>query len=267
MHAEPDIAARLDVALALGREVGDATLRYFQRHDLAVELKGDGSPVTEADKLAESIIRKRVAIEFPRDGVLGEEEGEKPGTSGYRWIIDPIDGTRPFTRGIPTFGNLIGVEQRAGDTARIVAGVAGFPALHELFWGAENAGAWWQSVRTDPIRLRVSRQRVMAEAVIDSLSPQSFMKAERWAAYERLARETRRLRSWSDAYSFALVSAGRIDGAVDFGAKIWDVAPFGIIMKEAGGAITCWRGSDSLTTGTYIASNGALQKSLLEIVA
>lgn len=263
----PDVARRLDLALALGREVGETSLRYFQRHDLAVELKGDGSPVTEADKLAESIIRRRLAREFPDDAILGEEEGELPGRSGFRWIIDPIDGTRPFTRGIPTFGNLIGIEFVATEKPRVVAGVANFPALHELFWGAEGAGAWWQSPRTDPVRLRVSRQRALAEAVVDSLSPQSFLKAERWRTFEHLSRSTRRLRSWSDAYSFALVAAGRIEGAVDFGAKIWDVSPFGIIVKEAGGRITCWHGTDSLTTGTYVASNAILHDELLGIVA
>lgn len=265
-----DISRRLDIALAAGREAGEATLRYFQRHGLAIEFKGDGSPVTEADKLAEKIIRRHIAAAFPADAILGEEEGETPGRSGYRWILDPIDGTRPFSRGIPTFGNLIAVERapaHASACAPMVVGVAHFPALYELHWGALGLGAWWQTPRAGPQRMRVSPVSSLADAVVDTLSHQSWAKSERMDAFERLAQATRRLRSWSDAYSLALVATGRVEAGVDFGAKIWDVAPFGIILPEAGGRMSCFSGSDSLTTGTYIASNGPLHAPLLGILA
>ncbi len=266
----PDISRRLDVALAAAREAGEATLRYFQRRDLWVEFKGDGSPVTEADRLAEKLIRRHIGAAFPGDGILGEEEGETPGRTGYRWVLDPIDGTRPFSRGIPTFGNLIAVERAApsaGACAPIVVGVAHFPALHELLWGALGQGAWWQTPRLEPARMKVSPVHELSEAVVDTLSPQSWAKADRTATFERLAASTRRLRSWSDAYSLALVATGRVEAGVDFGAKIWDVAPFGIILPEAGGRMTCFAGTDSLTTGTYIASNRALHDALLDILA
>lgn len=269
MHDTSQISARLDAAVAIAREVGDLTLSYFQRPSLQIEMKTDGSPVTEADKLAEATIRKHVARLFPDDGVLGEEEGETRGTSGYRWILDPIDGTRPFSRGIPTFGNLIAVEREAeaGDTTslpEIVVGVAGFPAMHELLWAGSGLGAFWQTPRTGERAIRVGRVATLEEAVIDSLSPQSWERQGWSAGYERLWRSTRRVRSWSDAYSFALVASGRVDAAVDFGAKIWDVAPFAVMMKEAGGEMTCFRGSPCMTTGTYIAANAMLHAELLK---
>jgi histidinol phosphatase-like enzyme (inositol monophosphatase family) len=264
------VAERLEAALAIAREVGDVTLSYFQKPSLHIEMKDDGSPVTEADKLAEAMIRKHVARLFPGDGVLGEEEGETRGTSGYRWILDPIDGTRPFTRGIPTFGNLIAVEREveAGDTTslpEIVVGVAGFPAMHEMLWAGDGLGAWWETPRIAAQPMRVTRLASLDDAVVDSLSPQTWEKYGWGAAYDRLWRSTRRVRSWSDSYSFALVATGRVDAAVDFGAKIWDVAPFAVMMKEAGGVMSCFRGSPCLTTGTYIAGNGVLHAELMRI--
>ena len=109
-HA-PDIAARLEVALAAAREAGDITLRFFRRDDLEVERKGDDTPVTAADRLAEQHLRSRIAAAFPHDAVLGEEFPEQPGTSGFRWILDPIDGTKSFIHGVPLYGTLVGIEQ------------------------------------------------------------------------------------------------------------------------------------------------------------
>lgn len=263
------VQARLELALDLAHEVGDITLDFFQKPATAVEMKSDGTPVTEADRLAESIIRARVADRFPEDGVLGEEEGETKGASGYRWILDPIDGTRPFSRGIPTFGNLIAVEREArpgeaDSLPEIVVGVAGFPALQELLWAGDGLGAWWRTPRTETLCMRVARPQVLSEAVVDTLSPQSWEKHGWGAAYEKLWRSTRRVRSWSDAYSFALVATGRVDAAVDFGAKLWDVAPFAVMMKEAGGMMSCFRGTPCLTTGTYVAANVELHRELMK---
>lgn len=268
---DQEVRARLDAALAIAREVGELTLSYFQNPSLQIEMKSDGSPVTEADKLAEATIRAHVAKLFPSDGVLGEEEGETRGTSGYRWILDPIDGTRPFTRGIPTFGNLIAIEREVapGDTTslpEIVVGVSGFPAMQEMLWAGEACGAWWETPRMAPQAMRVARVNALEEAVIDTLSPQTWEKYGWTASFEKLWRGTRRVRSWSDSYSFALVASGRVDAAVDFGAKIWDVAPFAVMMAEAGGVMSCFRGSPCLTTGTYIAGNAPLHETLMGIV-
>lgn len=271
MRTPGEVSQRLELAIAIAREVGEVTLGFFQKPSLAIEFKSDGSPVTEADKLVESIIRSRIAQQFPGDGVLGEEEGEARGTSGYRWILDPIDGTRPFSRGIPTFSNLIAVEREVpeGDTIslpEIVVGVAGFPAMQEMLWAGDGLGGWWQTPRTGAMPMKLATVRTLEEAVIDTLSPQLWEKHGWGQSFERLWRASRRVRSWSDSYSLALVATGRVDAAVDFGAKIWDVAPFAVMMKEAGGLMSCFRGTPCLTAGTYIAGNAELHESLMGLV-
>src|SRR5487761_451355 len=119
---------RLELARAAAREAGAITLEYFRQNNYAVELKRDRSPVTVADRRAEEHLRRRIAAEFPADGILGEELGEQPGTSGYRWILDPIDGTKSFISGVPLYGTLIGVEFEG----RSVVGVIRMPALDEM---------------------------------------------------------------------------------------------------------------------------------------
>src|SRR5262245_27860581 len=136
-----EISDRLELARAAAEEAGRATLRWFRHADLCADLKGDGSPVTRADREAEELVRKRIAAGFPNDGIIGEEFGESPGTSGFKWVLDPIDGTKAFVRGIPTFSNLVAVVREG----RSVVGVANFPALNELVYAAAGGGAWWMT--------------------------------------------------------------------------------------------------------------------------
>ena len=143
---------RLDVALAAAREAGRLTLEYFLRAGLAVELKADDSPVTVADREAEQALRARISSEFPDDAILGEEFPERPGSSGYRWILDPIDGTKSFIHGVPLYGTLIGVE-RAG---RSVVGVIQLPALDQCVYAAAGQGAWHVAGGGPPQPARVS---------------------------------------------------------------------------------------------------------------
>ena len=141
MNPEPTVAEltdRLDFALQAARDASALILRYYQNADLAVELKSDESPVTAADRGAEELLRELIADAFPDDAVLGEEFGEQAGTSGYRWILDPVDGTKSFVHGVPLFGTLIGLE--FGDEC--VAGVCRLPALGEVVYAARGSGAW-----------------------------------------------------------------------------------------------------------------------------
>src|SRR5262245_22109763 len=133
---QDEIAKRLQLAIDTAREAGQLTLQYFQRGDLAVDLKHDATPVTIADREAEKLLRERIAAACPDDGILGEELGEKPGTSGYRWILDPIDGTKSFIHGVPLYAVLVGVERAAGGRPQTVGsqpfiGVIQLPALNE----------------------------------------------------------------------------------------------------------------------------------------
>ena len=149
-----DVTSRLSVARELALEAGKLTLKYFRQDDLRVDLKKDASPVTIADREAEELIRKRVAAEFPQDGILGEEFGEQPGTSGWRWIIDPIDGTKSFIHGVPLYGVLIGVE--LNEQSQI--GVIHLPALDETVYAATGQGAWHVRGGASPRPARVSQK-------------------------------------------------------------------------------------------------------------
>src|SRR4051812_30386348 len=147
-----DVKDRLDFAVDVAREAGTLILRYYQNADLAVELKGDETPVTAADRGAEELIRQRIAKMFPGDGVLGEEFGETASSNGYRWILDPVDGTKSFVHGVPLFGTLIGIEHNG----EMVAGVCRFPALDEVVYAGQGGGTWWQVGTNEPRRTHVT---------------------------------------------------------------------------------------------------------------
>lgn len=242
-------------------EAGRGTLRWFRNVDLTADLKGDGSPVTRADREAEELIRRRIGEAFPTDGVIGEEFGTSAGTSGFTWVLDPIDGTKAFVRGIPTFGNLVAVLR--GE--RTVIGVANFPALDEIVSAAEGSGAHWKTGREGTRPARVSLTPDLGQAVIEVASPSVFLREGTWSKYEELARRGAKLRGWNDAYGFALVATGRVDAAVDAGIKVWDIAPFEAILREAGGVMTDWRGRETLETDRVVMANSTLANQLVGI--
>src|SRR6185369_14269244 len=152
MTSIADLQARLDLAVAIAREAGRHTLRYFRSDDLRVELKADDSPVTVADREAEKLLRERIAAAFPNDGILGEELGETAGTSGCRWILDPIDGTRAFVYGVPLYGTLVAMER----DDESVLGVIYVAALEECVYAAVGHGAWYQRGDESPRPTHVS---------------------------------------------------------------------------------------------------------------
>ena len=156
-----DLADRLELALDGARRAGALTLDYFERRDFAVERKADATPVTIADREAEQLLRATFAEHFPADGVLGEEFGERPGTSGFRWIVDPIDGTKAFVSGVPMYGTLIGLEHEG----RSLLGVIHLPALDETVWGLAGAGAWYRRGTAAERPARVSNCASLAESV------------------------------------------------------------------------------------------------------
>jgi len=246
MPTDP-IRDRLSLAIAAAQEAGDMTLRWYQNPALHVDDKPDGSPVTPADKEAEKIIRAAITRQFPADAIVGEEQGDTPSSSTtpqFRFIIDPIDGTRSFAKGMPTYGVLIGVQQLNLPQPRIVAGVAHFPALRETIWASSRAGCWWRTATGETRRAEVSEPSSPSAAHVQTTSPQSYRKHQREAAIAPLAAATGRFHGWNDAFSFALVATGRAHGVVGFGFSIWDVAPFAIAIEEAGGTLTDWQGGD-----------------------
>lgn len=251
--APPVDQATLDLAVALTREAGDRTLRWFRRDDLEVHRKDDGTPVTAADRDAERFLREQLGARFPGDGVLGEEESPTPSTTGRRWILDPIDGTKAFTCGVPLYSNLLALEDEHG----IAVGVINLPALGETVWAGRGLGCW-----TERGRARVSGHADVAGAFIMS---SSFMRWPGDVALQ-LDRAGAVLRTWGDGYGYALVATGRAAAMVDPIVEPYDVGPMPVILSEAGGRFTDLTGAETIEGGSGLATNGHLHDELLALL-
>ncbi|MEW6270811.1 MAG: histidinol-phosphatase [Thermodesulfobacteriota bacterium] len=247
----------VEVARRAVEAAGRLTLEYFRR-DLTVERKPDDSPVTIADRRAEELLRAALVEAFPDDGILGEELGERPGTSGRRWIVDPIDGTQSFIRGVPLYGVLLGLEERG----RCVLGAAGFPALGETYWAARGAGAWCNDTR-----ISVSDVGSLADSTLLTSDAKPEHYGGFYPGYERLLRATARQRGWGDCYGYALVARGAAEVMVDPRLNPWDIAAIIPILEEAGGVFFDWRGETRIDGGSGIGANGRLRDQILALLA
>jgi len=252
---------RLDLALTAAREAGALTLEYFGRGDLKVERKGDDSPVTAADRRAEEHLRGRIAEAFPEDGILGEEYPEQPGASGFRWILDPIDGTKSFIHGVPLYSTLVGIEH--GE--RSVVGVIVIPALGECVYAAQGQGAWYSSGQQQPRPARVSERANLAEGTFLTSEVANFHTVGRPDVYDRLQAATRLTRTWGDGYGYLMVATGRAEVMVDPLMNIWDAAAILPVIQEAGGLFVDWQGHPSIRSGNGIATNRQLLDRVLAI--
>jgi histidinol-phosphatase len=252
----PDWRARYETALQATRQAGQLALRYFD-NNVAVEWKADETPVTVADREAEALLRRTLLGAFPGDGFLGEESGDTPGTSGFRWIIDPIDGTRSFVRGIPIWATLVGLEYRGEQ----VAGVCELPALNQTYRALRGDGAY----RGDR-RIHVSTVADLAEAHIYYSSISWFVQAGYRDAFLDLAARTQRQRGFGDFYGFVLVAQGSGELMVEYGVHAWDVAALKVIVEEAGGRFSDWDGTPSIYRPDVLVSNGKLHDVALRIL-
>jgi len=254
---------RLEHAKAVAYQAGQITLRYFYSIEkLTVENKADESPVTIADREAEIYIRKRIAERFPDDAILGEEYPDTDGTTGYRWFIDPIDGTKSFIHGVPLYSVLIGLEKEG----QCIAGVIALPALGELVWAGQGLGTWHETSRSEPKRCRVSACPNLAEATFLTSEVSTFDKCSRREAYSRLEKRVRLVRTWGDAYGYVLVATGRAEVMVDPIMSDWDAAPLQIILEEAGGRFTDWKGNATIFGKEGVGSNGVLHEEVLAVL-
>lgn len=256
---ETDVAIRLNLAREIAREAGEITLQYFGRDNFQVEWKRDASPVTVADREAEQHLRKRIAAAFPADGILGEEFGEELGTSGYRWILDPIDGTQSFIHGVPLYGTLIGVERES----RSVAGVISLPALQEAVWAGAGGGAWYARGAEGPRAAHVSTCDRLSDGLFLTSDFAGYVKTGREQALARLGRAARRGRTWGDCYGYMLVAVGRAEAMIDPIMNVWDAAALQPILEEAGGTFTDWQGNPTIHAGEGIATNGHVLEEVL----
>jgi histidinol-phosphatase len=247
---------RYDLAMEAAQEGGQLALRYFDT-DLTVESKPDATPVTVADRQTEALIRTRLLGAFPKDGFLGEESGDTPGSSGFRWIIDPIDGTRSFVRGIPIWATLIGLEYREEQ----IAGVAYVPALRQTFRALQGDGAY-----RDERRIHVSSIASFAEAQLFYSSLSWFIKAGCREPFLDLVMRTHRQRGFGDFYGFVLVAQGSGEIMIEHGVHAWDVAALKVIVEEAGGRFSNWDGGGSIFRPDVLVSNGKLHEETLRIL-
>ena len=260
---EKALSDRLALALDASAEAGRITLSYFRCEQLGVELKADASPVTVADRQAEQLLRDRIAEQFPDDAVLGDEFPEQPGGSGYRWILDPIDGTKSFISGVPLYGTLVGLEF----SQRCVLGVLRLPALDECAYAVLGRGAWYVQGSREARPAAVSQRTSLADCVFCTSDAAGFESAAGRAAYDQLLAECRISRTWGDCYGYMLVATGRADVMLDPQMNAWDAAALQPILTEAGGTFTDWQGTPTIYSGEGLATNGHVLEQVLAITA
>ena len=248
---------RLDFAIAAATEAGKVTLRYFQK-PVDIELKADQSPVTIADKEAEECLFRMIQSEYPADACLGEEQGERPGTSGFRWVVDPIDGTRSFVQGVPLYGVMVALTDPEGES---VIGVVNFPALGEIVAAARGEGCFFNGQPA-----RVSNVETIAASCVVYTSLQGFDETDSTEAFQRVRREARIARNWGDCYGHVLVATGRAEVMLDPILADWDCAPLQPILEEAGGSFTDWRGNPTILGKSGISTNGRVDEELQRLL-
>lgn len=256
----PEASDRLAFAINTARAAGELTLSYFQSDTLVTEGKADGTPVTEADRAAEQLIRDAIARAYPGDGIIGEEFDNVPSTTGKTWIIDPIDGTMSFARGIPLYGNLIACLE--GDTPTI--GVINMPALQECVAAETNRGCWWLRHNKPPARASVSDHAELKGAMLLSTSFEYYDNPAHKQAWVRMNDLGAHTRGYPDCYAFVLVATARADAAVE-PAKMqpWDIACVPPIITEAGGDWSTAAGTKDLSSGSMVVTNARIHADLL----
>jgi histidinol-phosphatase len=262
--ADPEVQSRLELAVSAAKQAGAVTLQWFRQTALDVERKGDGSPVTAADRASETLLRELISAQFPEDAILGEEFGEKPGTSAYRWILDPIDGTKSFISGIPLYTTLVAVMK---DDQPLI-GVIYAPATEEIVYSAVGGPTWFAVGDGQPVESRVSSTDDLAEATFVTTEVSKFDRQGSQVirgVYNHLERHSRLTRTWGDAYGFLLVATGRADVMVDLFISLWDAAALKPVIEGAGGHYSDWQGRPSVHTGTAVATNRQLAGVVLEL--
>jgi histidinol-phosphatase len=256
-----EIARRLDLAIAAGQEAGRLTLQYFQQDNFKVERKSDASPVTIADRSAEQLLREQITAAFKHDGILGEEFGTTSGTSGFNWILDPIDGTKSFISGVPLYGTMVAVEHEG----RALAGFVFLPGLDEGVYASAGQGSWHFRAGQQPRSACVSKKARLANGLFVTSQVDTFAKRGAAAAFDTLQKVAYITRTWGDCYGYLLVATGRAEVMVDPILNVWDAAAVQPIIEEAGGTFTDWRGNPTIQAGEAIATNSLVLDEVLAI--
>lgn len=255
------LAALVDAVWAAGdearRKFEDGQIRWSDRK--AVEVKPDRTPVTEADRAVEARLRAFLLSRYPTMGFLGEESGAGGlDDAGFRWVLDPIDGTRAFVRGIGTWSVLLALTWH-GDP---VFGIAAMPAEGDLFWGGRGLGAWDNG---RPVSL--SRIAALEDATVAHGTLQQFTATGRVEVLRRLGERTASQRGFCDFDGYRRLLRGQVDAMVDPDVKAWDIGPAAVLVREAGGVLTSFEGDSTVFGGSALASNGLVHDALVGLLA
>jgi histidinol-phosphatase len=247
---DPELLAQ---TVAATNAAAAIALDGFRRPDLAIDRKADGSPVTHYDRAVERALREHIAAEHPGDGILGEEEAVVDGTSGRRWILDPIDGTSPFSRGVVTWATLVALDDEHGP----LLGVVACPWVGEVVWAGRGLGCSWGDRPA-----AVSERDTLRGAVL------STSGIEWWpdGVLARVMDAGIKLKTWGNGYGLALAATGRVDAFFDNGVKPWDLGPAPVLMSEAGGVFTALDGSTSIDRGSGLLCGVPLRDELLRVL-
>lgn len=244
----------LTFAIDCAYHAGRLTLQYFNTPP-QVEWKADMSPVTQADKESETLLRQYIETQYPTHSIVGEEFGESHGSSGFCWVLDPIDGTRSFARGFHIYGVQIALEH----DGEPILGLVYFPVLDEMVAAGKDLGC-----RVNGRRCNVSKVSQMSEALIFAHNQDIIDR--RCPEFAALQNQTYLSRNWGDCYSFVSVATGRADIAVDPRMEPWDSGPMITILEEAGGRFTSWSGERTIWGPDALATNGVLHDEVLALL-
>jgi histidinol-phosphatase len=248
-------------AHVLADAADDITMRRFRAQDLRVEAKPDMTPVSDADLAVEESLRNVLSRARPRDAVLGEESG-RTGSSQRCWVIDPIDGTKNFVRGVPVWATLIGLMEED----EVIAGVVTAPALGRRWWAARDGGAWTGKSLTKASACRVSSVANLPDASLSFSGLSTWADAGKLADLLSLSRKVWRTRAYGDFWSHMLVAEGAVDISAECEVFLWDLAALQIIVEEAGGAFTDLAGVPRPDQGSAVCTNGLLHSEVLHLL-
>ncbi|HIW90279.1 MAG TPA: histidinol-phosphatase [Candidatus Corynebacterium avicola] len=249
----------LNLALNLANAADDLTMGRFEAGDLHIETKPDLTPVSDADTATETRLRELLSTHRPEDAVLGEEFGGDVELTGRQWVIDPIDGTKNFVRGVPVWATLISLLV----DGEPVVGVVSAPGLARRWWAAEGMGAWRTFGTHQARRMNVSKVSDIADSSISLSSLDGWKVVGRREEIIALTDSAWRLRGFGDFWSYCMVAEGTVDIAAEPEVSLWDLAALDVIVREAGGTFTSLDGTPGPHEGSAVASNGLLQDAVL----
>nr|WP_204061206.1 histidinol-phosphatase [Microbispora corallina] len=252
----------LRLAHVMADAADDITMRRFKAVDLKVDTKPDLTPVSDADRAVEEAIRGTLRRARPRDAIMGEEYG----MTGYgmrSWIVDPIDGTKNYVRGVPVWATLIALMERG----KVVVGVVSAPALGRRWWAAKEGGAWTGRSLTKASRCQVSSVGRLGDASLSYSDLEEWEKGDRLDGFVDLTRAVWRSRGYGDFWSHVLVAEGAVDISAEPELSPWDMAALTVIVEEAGGACTALDGTPPLDGGSIVCTNGLLHGEVLKHLA